>query len=98
MLIGAKMNAPQGKIKRRVRGLQSPHAEMTNAARGNCNPRVRRFFLHREILERIADGEVVAERLAELRHIVVAAFARVVGCMDADAEVEANNKEIEVVA
>ena len=27
-----------------MRGLQSPHAEMANAARGNCNPRVRRFF------------------------------------------------------
>ena len=33
-----------GRFKRRTRGLQTPHAEMTNAARGDCNLRTRRFF------------------------------------------------------
>ena len=32
-----------GRFKRRTRGLQTPHAEMTNAARGDCNLRTRRF-------------------------------------------------------
>ena len=32
-----------GRFKCRTRGLQTPHAEMTNAARGDCNLRTRRF-------------------------------------------------------
>ena len=39
-----------------------------------------------EALERIADGEVVAEALAEGGHVVVAALARVVRRVEAAAE------------
>jgi len=50
------------------------------------------------ISEGIADGEVVAEGLAKTGHVVVAPLAGIVGGMDANAEVEADDKEVQVVA
>ena len=49
-------------------------------------------------LERIANGEVVAEGFAEAGHIVIAVLACVVGGMDAYAEVETDDEEVQVVA
>ena len=40
---GQTMCSRQWKRKRRLRKCQTPHAEMANAARGDCNRRTRRF-------------------------------------------------------
>ena len=56
------------------------------------------MFFVKDSSEGIADGEVEAEGIPELGHVVVARLARVVGCMYADTDVETNDEEVEVVA
>lgn len=48
--------------------------------------------------ERIADGEVEAEAVGELRDVVVAALACLVGNVEGYAEVEADDDEVHVIA
>ena len=55
------------------------------------------FFLTR-MLEGIAYGEVEVECVLEAFEVEEARFARVVGCVEADAEVEAQHDEFKVVA
>ena len=51
-----------------------------------------------QLSERIAYREVESKRLAEVRHIVVAAMPGIVWRMDAYAEVAANDKHADVEA
>ena len=51
-----------------------------------------RHILLNYLSERVAYGEVERQGFAERFHVVVAAFARVVGGVDADAEVAAHNE------
>ena len=48
--------------------------------------------------ERIAHGQVEAEGVLEARHVVVAALARVVRCVDAHTHIEAQYQELQVIA
>ncbi len=48
--------------------------------------------------EGVTDGEMVAQGLAELCHVVVAAAAGVVRSMDAYTDVETYDEEVKVVA
>ena len=56
------------------------------------------FLFYFNISERITYGEVESESVPELRDVVVARLACVVRGVDAYAEVEAKNEELEVVA
>lgn len=50
------------------------------------------------MLKWVADSEVESESVFEFGDVVIARLACVVGCMNADAEVEAEDEELEVVA
>ena len=67
--------------------------ELTKLLNKKCVTRI-----VRGCLEGVADGDVEAEGILEAGDVVVARTACVIGRMDADANVETQDKEVEIVA
>ena len=56
------------------------------------------FYTAFKLLERIANGEMIAHPILETGEVVVAALTRLVGQMQADTHIETDHKKVHVIS